>query len=191
MSRFIFTLLALTIIAEIQAFSAEKNASELELKTERVIIFKDGYSLILKRGVATSDKSGEVFTDDVPDAAVLGSFWAMPEQGRLISMVAGWKATKDSAEKQMPCTQPIEILLANKGKQAKVELNDKTIFSGVIREVLVDKSEAALNPAQLEFLDLVSSAAAKPKLSGVSSKVSRLVPPSRLVRGNKRACDRY
>ena len=77
---------------------AEKNASELELKTERVIVFKDGYTLIIKRGVATTDKAGEVFTDDVPDAAVLGSFWAVPEEGRLIAMLAGWKATKDSDE---------------------------------------------------------------------------------------------
>ena len=57
------------------AHCAEKNASELELKTVRVIVFKDGYTLIIKRGVATTDKAGEVFTDEVPDAAVLGSFW--------------------------------------------------------------------------------------------------------------------
>ena len=112
------------------------------LKTERVVVFKDGYSLIIKRGVATTDKSGEVFTDEVPDAAVLGSFWAVPEQGRLISMLAGWKATKDDVLKELPCTQPIEILLANKGKQAKVELFDKTLYSGVIQEVLVDKTAA-------------------------------------------------
>ena len=70
------------------ALCAEKNASELELKTERVIVFKDGYALIIKRGVATTDKAGEVSTDDVPDAAaVLGSFWAAPDGGRLISML--------------------------------------------------------------------------------------------------------
>ena len=124
------------------AHGAEKNASELELKTERVIVFKDGFSLIIKRGVATTDKAGEVFTDEVPDAAVLGSFWAVPEEGRLISMLAGWKSTKDSDDKQMPCTQLIEILLANKGTRAKVELQDKTLYTGVIQEVLVDKTDA-------------------------------------------------
>ena len=106
----------------------EKPPAELELKTQRVIVFKDGYSLIIKQATATTDKDGEVFTDDVPDAAVLGSFWAVPDEGRLITMLAGWKATKDSDEKEMPCTQPIEILLANKGKQAKVELHDKTLY---------------------------------------------------------------
>src|SRR5438093_12577111 len=118
---------ALTSASVAPAFSVEKNASELELKTERVIVFKDGYSLIIKRGVATTDKAGEVFTDDVPDAAVLGSFWAVPDQGRLISMLAGWKSTKETDDKEVLCTQPIEILLANKGKQAKVELHDKTL----------------------------------------------------------------
>src|SRR5579871_3935083 len=73
------------------AAAAERDKSELELKTERVIVFKDGYSLFIKHGVATTDKSGEVYTDDVPDAAVLGSFWAIPDGGRLVSMLAGWK----------------------------------------------------------------------------------------------------
>ena len=68
-------------------------------------MFKDGYSLIIKRGVATTDKGGELFTDDVPDAAVLGSFWAVPEEGRSISMLAGWKSTKASDDKPMTCTQ--------------------------------------------------------------------------------------
>jgi hypothetical protein len=166
---------ALSVSSLTLASAAEKSISELELKTERVIVFKDGYSLIIKRGVATTDKAGEVFTDDVPDAAVLGSFWAVPDEGRLISMLAGWKSTKDSDEKNMPCTQPIEILLANKGVRAKVELHDKTLYSGVIQEVLVDKTEAPLSPAQLELLDFSApSASAKLKPVLLSSRVSRL-----------------
>ena len=69
-------------------------------------------------------------------------------------MLAGWKSTKDSDDKPMPCTQPIEILLANKGQRAKVELQDKTLYSGVIQEVLVEKTDAPVAPAQLELLDL-------------------------------------
>jgi hypothetical protein len=164
------------------ALCAEKNTRELELKTERVIVFKDGYALIIKRGVATTDKTGEVFTDDVPDAAVLGSFWAVPEEGRLISMLAGWQSTKVSDDKPMPCTQPIEILLANKGQRAKVELQDKTLYSGVIQEVLVEKTDAPVPPAQLELLDLSPlSATAKPKgalASGRASPPAVAVPPS-------------
>ncbi len=113
---------------------------------------------------------------------MLGSFWAAPEEGRLISMLAGWKLTKDSDDKPMPCTQPIEILMANKGQRAKVELQDKTLYSGVIQEVLVEKTEAPLAPAQLELLDLSPLwSTAKPKGALASSRVSRpavTVPPS-------------
>jgi hypothetical protein len=108
------------------ALCAEKNASELELKTERVIVFKDGYTLIIKRGVATTDKAGEVFTDEVPDAAVLGSFWAVPEEGRLISMVAGWKSTKDSDDKPMTCTQA----QANPAAEGVVDLPNELTAGG-------------------------------------------------------------
>jgi len=169
--HYLFVVAAVTTYVA-TGFAAEKRPSELELKTERAIVFKDGYALIIKRGVAVTDKAGEVFTDEVPDAAVLGSFWALPDGGRLISMVAGWKSKTQTDDKQLPCTQPIEILLANKGKQAKVELGDKTVYSGVIREVLVQKSSAPLSPGQLELLDL--SPAQKPKSLFVASRVSTL-----------------
>lgn len=173
-SLVVFLLLVL-VSSQSQIFAAELHPGELDLMTERVIIFKDGYSLIIKKGTATSDKHGEVYTDEVPDAAVLGSFWATPEQGRLVSMVAGWKTAKDTSEKQMPCTEPLEILLANKGKTAKVELHDKTIYNGTIREVLVNRAEAALSAGQLEFLEL----AGKPKpaiATALSSRASRIRP---------------
>lgn len=156
------------------ALAADKDPSELELSTQKVIVFKDGYALIIKKATATSDKSGEVFTDEVPDAAVLGSFWAVPEDGRMVSMLAGWKSTTYTDQKELPCTQTIEILLANKGKQAKVELHDKTLYNGVIAEVLVDKTAAPLAPAAFNLLDLASDEP-QPK-AHLSSSVSRLVP---------------
>ena len=118
--------------------SAADLPGKLTLKTQRVIAFKDGYCLVVKRGEATTDEKGHVFLDEVPDAAVLGSFWAAPDEGRLVNMVAGWKDVKEAAEKELPCKETIELLLANKGKQAKVELHDKAVLSGVIHEVLVE-----------------------------------------------------
>ena len=138
------------------AFAADAKASELDLKTEKVIVFKDGYCLFIKKAAFTTDKNGEAFTDDVPDSAVLGSFWAVPEEGRLVSMQAGWKTTEETKDKETICKETIEILLANKGKQAKIELHDKTIFSGTIREVLVDKTPTVLEGPQLETLDIRS-----------------------------------
>ena len=119
-----------------------------------MIIFKDGYCLFIKKATFTTDKNGEAFTDDVPDAAVLGSFWAIPEEGRLVSMQAGWKTTEDTKDKETMCKETIEILLANKGKQAKIELHDKTVLSGTIREVLVEKTPTLLAEPQLEALDI-------------------------------------
>ncbi len=175
MNRRLACLLLICLpLAPARARAAEANPSELVLTTERAIIFKDGYSLIIKHGVATTDADGEVFTDDVPDAAVLGSFWAVPDGGRLISMLAGWKETKDAQDKQMPCLLPIEILLANKGKLARVELHDKTFYSGVVQEVLVDRTPAQLTPAQWELLELTPPAPAA-KLKPAAMLASRAV----------------
>ncbi len=140
-------------------FAADPKPNELDLKTERVIVFKDGYCLVIKRGTATADKSGDVFTDEVPDAAVLGTFWAVPDEGRLVSMLAGWKTTEEAVDKDLPCRETIEVLLANKGKAAKVELHDKTLYSGIIHEVLVEKTPVSLDEPHLEAFGLSTRSA--------------------------------
>ena len=147
-------LLAAGLASDLSA--ADNKPNELDLKTERVIVFKDGYCLVIKRGTAMADKSGEVFTDEVPDEAVLGTFWAVPDAGRLISMHAGWKTTEESVDKELPCRETIEILLANQGKSAKVELHDKTLYSGIIHEVLVERTPVPLAEQQLADLGLAS-----------------------------------
>ena len=47
----------------------------LGLRTKRVIVFKDGHGLFIKEATGTARKDGAVFTDEVPEAASLGSFW--------------------------------------------------------------------------------------------------------------------
>jgi hypothetical protein len=130
-----------------EALAADLVPGKLDLKTERAIVFKDGYALIVKRGEAVTDETGHVHLDDVPDAAVLGSFWVAPDEGRLVNLVAGWKDVKEQAAKELPCLQTIELLLANKGQLAKVELHDKVTLNGVIHEVLVERTEIAAPPA--------------------------------------------
>ncbi|MEX2175644.1 MAG: hypothetical protein WD872_14870 [Pirellulaceae bacterium] len=115
---------------------------KLMLKTERVIAFKDGYCLVIKRGEAAANEEGQLYLDDVPDAAVLGSFWATPTQGRLVNMVAGWKEATEETEQDFLCKETIELLLANQGRPAKVEMHDKTLLSGTIHEVLVERAQA-------------------------------------------------
>ena len=95
---------------------AQDASNELKLTTEKVIIFKDGHCLILKRAIGVTDDNGEVFTNQVPDSAVLGSFWATPKKGRLVNMTAGWKETEKEVAKELARTSTIEILGANVGK---------------------------------------------------------------------------
>ena len=73
--------------------AAVADENELKLKTEKVIVFKDGYCLIVKRGTAIADKNGDVYTAEVPDSAVLGSFWArLGWPSRRRRHFLGWRA---------------------------------------------------------------------------------------------------
>ena len=38
-----------------------------------------------------ADAEGRVFTEEVPDAAVLGTFWASSADGKILGMHAGWR----------------------------------------------------------------------------------------------------
>ena len=77
------------LICAANEFSSFPEKSELKLTTENIVIFKDGYFLIVKKGKAKTDADGKVFTNEVPDSAILGIVWAIAQQGRISSMVAG------------------------------------------------------------------------------------------------------
>ena len=104
----------------------------LELTTQKVITFKNGYSLVIKSGSAITSKNCEIYTDQVPDAAVLGSFWATASEGHLKSMYVGWSKTPETVTKRVKCSNKMEILQVNQGKQATVTLQCKTILRGKI-----------------------------------------------------------
>src|SRR5262245_34393631 len=110
------SLLVLLASCSSPSTAAGRDSNELALTTERVVVFKDGYCLVIKRGVATTDADGVAFTDEVPDAAVLGSFWAVPEEGRLVSMNAGWKVDESTESREFPCKEHVDVLVANQGK---------------------------------------------------------------------------
>jgi hypothetical protein len=134
--------------------TAEGEEARLNLKTERVIVFKDGYALVLRRGIATTDEDGQLFTDEVPDAAVLGSFWATPREGTLTAVVAGMVEEKQVEETQTSCLQTIEILKANIGKPCTVLMSNQSSLTGEIREVLARTTDVPMTDA---FLTAASS----------------------------------
>lgn len=125
--------------------------STLKTKTEKVIVFKDGFCMIVKSATATADANGEVHLDKVPDSAILGSFWARSENGRLISMTAGWRKAEVKRTKDELCQNRLEILLANKGRDCTIKLSKDQLLSGKIHEVLVTKTKVNPNTSRHSF----------------------------------------
>ena len=113
-----------------------KKPAELELKTERVFVFKDGHCLIVKKGMAKTNKEGVAYTEDVPDAAVLGSFWAVPTEGTVESMTAGWVDEEEELTREETCTNVIEVIRANVGKECSFTLDEDRQMRGKIVKVL-------------------------------------------------------
>lgn len=115
--------------------------------TQKLIVFKDGYSLVVKELKAKTDSKGRVILTEVPEEAILGSFWATSTTGNVKGMSAGWNKANEVITKSIPCATRIEVLFANKGKPAKIALKKET-YEGVIKDVLVEKSKVALTLAQ-------------------------------------------
>lgn len=142
--KFVGLAAAFTLTLALTPFGFADNSSDqstdtsrLQLKTERVVVFKDGYCLVVKQGAATTNAEGVVFTDDVPDAAVLGSFWAVPEQGTIKSLVAGWVNTEFKTNRQVNCTSILEIVKSNLGKSCSFEIGQQRI-DGTLLKILAN-----------------------------------------------------
>src|SRR5258705_12815198 len=131
----------MVVLAICSLVSAEEKpvhtaASQLQLTTERVIIFKDGYGLIVKNGKATPDAQGKVFTPQVPESAILGSFWAMSDGQKLLAMEAGWEEKREVREKRTACITIPELLRANVGRKVSLRLGDNRTITGTLTQVL-------------------------------------------------------
>ncbi|MCA9157108.1 MAG: hypothetical protein KDA72_02200 [Planctomycetales bacterium] len=162
----------LTLVFTPSAFAVKStgtstDTSQLQLKTERVVVFKDGYCLVVKQGTATTNAEGSVFTDDVPDAAVLGSFWAVPEQGRIQSLVAGWVDTESKTNRQVNCTSILEIVQSNLGKACSFEIGQQR-FDGTLLKVLAN-DELPTEPMQLSLRSVGSDSSQLSPFSEMSA----------------------
>jgi hypothetical protein len=145
----------------------EGSPGALRLETERVVVFKDGYALLVKRAEAVADARGTVFTEEVPENAVLGTFWAWSERGPAMrAMRAGWVEQEVDKEERGACMDPAAILSANPGKRVTIELEASTL-TGTVLAV----------PAVAE----VPSAAPRYVLSGYDSSVPASPPQTPIV----------
>ena len=71
------TLLATSIVAEAQS------PPTLDVRTQRIIVFKDGYCMFVKQVSGRVDQAGKAYIEGIPGSMVLGSFWIVPESGNL------------------------------------------------------------------------------------------------------------
>lgn len=127
-----------------------RESAELELRTTRVVIFKDGYSLFVREGTATADSQGRVHTYEVPDAAVLGCFWAYAQDRKLAGMRAQTVTDVSKRTEEATCLSILELLRANKGAQVTLGLGGDKELTGFIDRVLDRPAPAAVSgPAPL------------------------------------------
>ena len=80
------TLAAVALAACALAEATPGNA--LDVKTVRAIVFKDGYTMFVKEAKGAIGSNHEAVIEDIPESMVLGSFWPVPEKGKLVGVVA-------------------------------------------------------------------------------------------------------
>ncbi|MFL5349553.1 MAG: hypothetical protein ACJ8AT_32560 [Hyalangium sp.] len=156
----ILAALLSTYVAQGAENKGEGRSGALSLKTERVVVFKDGYALLVKQAEAVADSRGVTFTEEVPDTAVLGTFWAWSDHGpALRSMRAEWREQEVEREERGTCTDPASILDANPGKRVTVELEGATLTGTVVlipmTAASVPEQESSARPAPLGSASVV------------------------------------
>jgi hypothetical protein len=115
---------AFPFIVRAQTAPATQATAELKLAVERLVVFKDGHGLVIKTGGGIADDDGRAFITEVPDAAVLGCFWATSDD-KIVAMRAEWHEDKRIREQETACVTVAELLRANVGKPMTLELTQK------------------------------------------------------------------
>lgn len=148
------------VLGTLSVISTEP-ADFIRFQTTRVIVFKDGHALIIKQGAAKTDAHGTIHTTEVPDAAVLGSFWATAKQGELIGMRAGWSEEKSTHTISEPCADHFQLLEANQGRQCKILVdNGREIFGTIRATIATSRTTAVGDPVVRALPNFTDSATA-------------------------------
>ncbi|MBI5117851.1 hypothetical protein HZA56_15355 [Candidatus Poribacteria bacterium] len=88
MPRSLSCVVALVILPVALVLAETSAFADLDVNTQRVIVFKDGYCMFVKQASGGLDATAKASIDGVPDAMVLGSFWVLPNMGKITDMVA-------------------------------------------------------------------------------------------------------
>jgi hypothetical protein len=126
--------------ADDPAAPAPPGPGALSLRTDRVLVFKDGHGLFVKTGTGTADAEGRVHTEDVPEGVALGCFWASAggDGGRVLRMRAEWRVAREERTTSAPCLTTLDLLRANVGRHVTLGFarEGSPILAGRLREVL-------------------------------------------------------
>jgi len=121
--------------------AAQTQSGLLTLTTQRAVVFKDGYALLIKKATGTADAAGRVFTLDVPDAAVLGSFWAVSPDEAILAMRAEYTDDWKRVDAILgPAADTLDNLLKTViGKAAALTTADgKTVRGKVLGQAVLE-----------------------------------------------------
>jgi hypothetical protein len=164
-------VLSLFVGAAAPVRAAERSGA-LRLRTTKAVVFKDGHALIIKQAKGTADASGRVYTLEVPDSAVLGSFWAVGSADqRVLAMraeyVDDW--TRQDAPPEPGAGTTISQLLARAGDGTVTLTTPRGDISGVVVGRTTFEDESYL------LIDALRKDSAEPGTGLVTLPVSEIL----------------
>ncbi|MGE0193345.1 MAG: hypothetical protein AB7T63_15040 [Planctomycetota bacterium] len=142
--------------------AAPPDPSRIDLVVKRVVVFKDGHALFVREGEGVVGADGRLRTSDVPDAAVLGTFWALAEGDRAVGMEARVVERKRERSEDVACGDMRELLAANVGRELVLELAG----GGELRGSVVATLERVAHPDAADDLPGPPPAAERPLAPG-------------------------
>ncbi len=121
-------------VVALEADRATAAEGRLTLTTQRAVVFKDGYGLLVKQARGVADASGRVHTLEVPDAAVLGSFWAASGDRQIVGMRAEYTDTwaRSAATPAVRQTNLAALLNSAVGREVALTTVDGEVHRGVL-----------------------------------------------------------
>ena len=102
---------------------AAQSLPELDVKTMRVVVYKDGYCMFVKNVTGKADSAGRAIIKEIPPSMVLGTFWLTGENGQAVRTVArqqilikkGTQVTEKTLEVMWPGNGPAKLKLEHFG----------------------------------------------------------------------------
>lgn len=127
-------------------------SARLKLHADRVVVFKDGHALVVKKAKGKVDGSGLLFTDEVPDDAVMGSFWATTEgdNPKLLGMRAEWVNSQRQRTREVVATSIEGLLRANEGQPLTLRVREADQAGGKEQDLPCRVLRVLDNPQVIE-----------------------------------------